>query len=333
MRVLIVKLTSMGDLVHALPAITDASRAIPHITFDWVIDDAFAEVAQWHPQVNRIIRSNHRRWKQNWFEHWRNGELKQFLHELRHTHYDIMIDAQNNMKSALISRLSRATSRCGMDKNSVRERAATLAYHKKFAIPKHMHAITRLRHLFAQALEYDCPTTPAEFSIDPQTMLLPNIALPERYLVFVHNVSWESKGWPEIYWRELIALANQANFSILLPWGTEAERERALRLTKNQMDASVLPHLSLTAIAAILHHSQGAICMDTGLSHIAAALGVPAVTLYGSTDPFLIGTTGRHQVRMPVQFACAPCYRKKCNYEGDSLHRPACFVQHTTEKD
>jgi len=325
MRVLIVKLTSMGDLVHALPAITDAARAMPEVTFDWVVDEAFYEVASWHPRVDRIIKSSHRRWKQDWRGSWRSGELKRFLHDIRHTHYDIMIDAQNNMKSAIVTRLTKATWRCGLDKQSVRERLAVLAYNKKFAVPKRMHAIARMRALFSNALNYVVADKAIDYGIDRRRLFLPNLTLPEKYAVFVHNVSWESKGWPESYWRKLITKANRDGLAVLLPWGSKAEHERAIRLAKDQENAQVLPHLSLSEVAAILTHSQGAVCMDTGLSHIAAALDVPAVTMYGSTDPFLIGTTGKNQIHLAADFACAPCYKKQCVYQGDSQVRPACF--------
>ena len=332
MRVLIVKLSSMGDLVHALPAISDAARAIPGISFDWVIDAAFSEVAQWHPSVDRIICSSHRKWRKAWIANWRNGELKQFWRNLRQHRYDITIDAQSNCKSALITRLTNTKWRCGFDKNSAREGMAALAYNKTFSITKRMHAITRLRHLFADSLGYDCPDDQPNFAIDISSLSLPEITLPARYLVFVHNVSWESKAWPEAYWQQLIQLATDAGFSILLPWGNQAEHERARRLAQNQQQVTVLPRLSLSAIATLLHRSQGAICTDTGLSHIAAALDVPAVTLYGATDPLLSGTTGRNQIHLAAEFSCAPCYKKQCVYQGKSPYKPACFMQMTPAK-
>ncbi len=256
MRILIVKLSSMGDLVHALPAISDAARAIPGITFDWVIDAAFAEVAAWHPSVDRIIRSSHRTWRQAWITNWRNGELKKFWGDLRQYRYDITLDAQSNCKSAFITRLTKTKLRCGLDKNSARERMAALAYNKKFAITKRMHAITRLRHLFAESLGYACPNDQPNFAIDRSTLVLPEITLAKRYLVFVHNVSWESKAWPEAYWQQLIQLATAAGFTILLPWGNQAEYERAQRLAQQQ-SVTVLPRLSraLTSISSVLYIS------------------------------------------------------------------------------
>ncbi len=167
MRVLIVKLTSMGDLIQALPALTDAANAIPEIEFDWVVDEAFAELPLLHPNVKNVIKSAHRRWRKSKWHTLKSGELWRFFKELRLNRYDLVIDAQNNLKSACVTRLARGT-RCGMDKASVRERGAHLAYQKTFAIPgnREQHAITRIRSLFSAVLGYPLPQTPPEHNID-----------------------------------------------------------------------------------------------------------------------------------------------------------------------
>lgn len=315
MRVLLVKLTSMGDLIHALPAITDAAKAIPGISFDWVIEKNFSDVAKWHPAVQRIIPSSHRKWKKNIIGSIQNGEIKQFVQALRKEKYDMVIDGQTSIKSALIMLFARGL-RCGLDKNSSREWVAHLAYQKKFFVDKELHAIKRLRLLFSQALGYPYVDTQPDYGIANTTFTLPAVALPKPYLVFVHNASWQSKLWPEAYWRQLIILAARDGFNILLPWGNEAEKQRAMSIANHHANALVLPFCTLSQHAAILQHSQGAICSDTGLSHMAAALNVPAVTLYGSTSTQLIGTTGLHQQHMVSSFPCAKCYKLDCNYEN-----------------
>jgi len=146
--------------------------------------------------------------------------------------------------------------------------------------------------------------------------------LPKPYLVFVHNASWQSKLWPEAYWRQLIILANRDGFNVVLPWGNQAEKERALRISENHPNATVLPFCSLSQHAAILQGSHGAICSDTGLSHLAASLNIPALTLYGSTSIQFIGTTGLHQTHMVSAFPCKKCYKQECNYQNQ-IHADA----------
>ncbi len=326
MRVLLVKLSSMGDLIHALPALTDAQHAIPGIRFDWVIEESFAEIAQWHPAVDKIITTAHRRWRKQKWDVLHNGELINFVKNLRSTHYDLVIDGQTNWKSALVTRLSRGL-RCGLDSHSAREFVAPWAYQKKIFVPKAEHAVNRLRMLFAQILGYSYPNTAPDFALDVSKFPKPNLTLPNEYLIFIHNASWESKLWPESYWAELLKIVTAKNYSVLLPSGNAAEHERAVRLTQLNPKIIALPHLSLSEMAYIISRAKAAVCNDTGLSHITAAVHVPSVNLYGPTDSGLIGAPGKLQVYLQADFPCAPCYQKQCTYQKSSTERPACFTQ------
>ncbi len=311
----------MGDLIHALPAITDATRAIPGISFDWVIEKSFSEVARWHPAVKNIIPSSHRKWKKDFIGSLQRGEIQKFVRAIRKEKYDLVIDGQTSLKSAFTMLLTRGV-RCGLDRHSARESLASLAYQKKFFVDKSLHAITRLRVLFSQVLNYPFPNTPVDYGIANLNFAPAKLTLPKSYLVFVHNASWQSKLWPEAYWRKLIILAGSEGFNVVLPWGNLAEKQRAARIGDNHPNTLVLPFCTLSEHAAILKNSKGAICSDTGLSHLAAALNVPALTLYGSTSTQFIGTTGLHQKHMVSSFACKKCYKQECNYENQ-LHTDA----------
>lgn len=318
MRVLFVKLTSMGDLIHALPALTDAAREVPGISFDWVIEKSFSEVAKWHPAVKNIIPTSHRKWKKNIVQSYKNGEIKQFIQSIRQEKYDLVIDGQNSIKSALTMLLAKGV-RCGLDQYSAREWLAHLAYQKKFFVHKDMHAIQRLRLLFSQIFDYPYSFDAPDYGIQNYPFQPYPFPLPKPYIVFVHNASWQSKLWPEPYWRQLCALAARDGLNVLLPWGNEAEKQRAIRIQLNNPNAHVLPFCSLSEHAHILKESQGAICSDTGLSHLAAALGVPALTLYGPTSTKLIGTTGLNQQQFVSPFNCKMCYKQMCDY-GQKMH-------------
>lgn len=326
-RVLLIKLTSMGDLMHALPALTDACNALPGIRFDWVVDEAFAEVPGWHPAVDRVICSAHRRWRKNLRQAIFGGQLRAFFQQLNAEDYDAILDAQNNLKSAVIVALRRGSSH-GLDKASVREKPAHWAYSHHHSADKTLHAITRQRQLLAQTLGYDLPDTAPDYGIDPSRMRLPELDLPERYLVFVHNASWTTKLWPEQHWHALIELAERAGYHVLLPCGDDTEHQRALVLANGHDNAIALPKLSLSEVGGLLDRSAGAVCCDTGLSHLAAVLGVPSVSFYGPTSAGLIGATGLNQqllIASSEHFTCAPCYDRRCTFAGKNSAMSACM--------
>ncbi len=331
MRILFVKLTSMGDLIHALPAITDASKAIPHITFDWVIDKNFSEVALWHPSVKKIVPTRHRYWRKNFLTSLRSGEISQFLTALRKEKYDLVIDGQTSMKSAIVTLLSRGQRR-GLDSRSASEWTASYAYQKSYFVPKEMHAITRLRLLFAAALNYECPQTAPDYNIQQYPFPEAPIKIPKPYLVFVHNASWPSKLWPEHYWRKLLELVQTEGYHVVFPWGNATEKLRAEKIAQGFDHAQVLPFCNLSEQARILKESAGAICSDTGLCHLAAALDVPSVILYGSTDPHLIGAVGKHQHHLVSSFPCIKCYEYTCKYNNQEHTDAVCFLEIKPEK-
>ncbi|MFA5493684.1 MAG: lipopolysaccharide heptosyltransferase I [Porticoccaceae bacterium] len=331
MNVLIVKLTSMGDLVQALPALTDAVRARPDIVFDWVVDEAFAEVPGWHPAVRQVICTAHRRWRKS-PGILGGGELRAFARTLRATRYDAVIDAQTNIKSALVTRLARGAKH-GPDKASVREKPAHWAYHHHYAIAQYQLAIDRWRQLFAQVLDYPLPVAPPDFGLAGREWPLPAGLPSTPYLVFVTNASWDNKYWTVAHWRALAARAAVAGRQIVLTWGSEVERERTEALAEGLDNARVLPRMSLSEVAGTMVGSEGAICMDTGLAHVAAALDVPTVTLYGPTDPALIGATGgRSRHILADGFPCIPCYRRECNIPGYRGPQAQCLKAVTPDR-
>ena len=292
----------MGDIIHTLPAISDALQALPAIQFDWVTEEAFTEIPTWHKSVNQVIPIALRRWRKQIWTTLRQGEVRRFVKQLRLQHYDKVIDAQGSIKSAITTRLSRGY-RLGPDKNSVREVFADWAYQEKFSVPRKQHAIDRLRQLFAKALGYRLAETAPDYGIDKSRLrldTLATLALPKHYLVFVPNASWPAKCWPEASWSLLVEKTTLAGIPVFIPWGNEEEKERALRICANNTQARVLPHLSLSELASLFMQAQAAVCVDTGLSHLAAALGTPTITLYGPTDPKLIGTIGPSQTHQSL---------------------------------
>ena len=321
MKVLVVRLSSMGDVVQTLPAIEDACRAIPNITFDWVVEEEFADIPHWHPRVERVISASLRRWKKEAAAALRGNEMGRLLKSIRSEKYDAVIDLQGEMKSAMLTRLARGV-RMGYDSRSAHEWGAQTAYRRRMRVAKGQHSITRMRSLMAMALGYEIPTTPAEYGVDRSRLPAAPVDLPERFVVFVHSTSWSSKNWHEDRWRQLVLIAKDAGYTPVLPWGSRAESERSYRIAGEE--GIVLPDLTIAQKAAIITRASSVIGLDTGLSHIAAAFGVPGVSLYGATDPQLVGATGQNQVNIASTFECRFCHEKTCFYPGEP--KPVCFT-------
>lgn len=299
MRVLIVKTSSMGDVLHTLPALTDAMQAIAGIRFDWVVEEGFAQIPSWHEAVDRVIPVALRRWRKAWFSEPVKAERRAFRETLRAVHYDAIIDAQGLVKSAaLVTRLAHGPKH-GMDWQSAREPLASLFYSRRHHIAKQQHAVERTRELFAKSLGYSKPQTQGDYAIAQHFVEESTTDAP--YAVFLHATTRDDKHWPEARWRDLLALMATSGLKIKLPWGAPHEEARARRLAEGFDYVEVLPRLSLEKVARELAGARMVVSVDTGLSHMAAALDRPNFTLYGPTDPGLIGGYGKNQlaVRSP----------------------------------
>jgi heptosyltransferase-1 len=298
MRVLVVKMSSLGDVIHTLPALTDAWRALPGICFDWVVEEAFAEIPGWHPAVDKVIPVALRRWRRQLLRADTRREWGRARGELRVRGYDAVIDAQGLLKSAFISRQVVAP-RYGMDMGSARERLAALAYDHRIPVPRDMHAVERTRLLFSRGLHYALPQTRGEYGLLVESGHAIAATKPQPPgLLFFHGSARDEKLWPEDHWVALAELAGAAGYAQWLPWGSEAERQRSLRIAARCSSARVLQRQSLTELAGMLRRVPAAVAVDTGLGHLAAALDVPTVSLYGPTSTRLVGAYGRNQVHI-----------------------------------
>ncbi len=287
MRILVVKTTSLGDLVHMLPALTEAAAAVPGLSADWVAEEGFATVPTLHPVVDRVIPVALRRWRKRPL----SGEVRRewggFITSLRSESYDLVLDSQGLLKSALLAALAHGP-RAGLDFASAREPLASLVYRYRYPVPPEWHAITRNRALMAQALGYAMgPEDVFSYGVMPPSV--GNLDLPDPFVVALHGTARPEKEYPETHWQELIGRVGAAGLTVLLPWGNERERERAQRLAAACPGARVLPRLGLADISAILGRATGVIGVDTGLMHLAAAFRKPGVGLYPATSPARFG--------------------------------------------
>lgn len=319
MRVLLVKLSSMGDVIHTLPAITDAAREVPGIKFTWIIEEAFQEIASWHPAVEQVIPIALR--KRNF------KQVSAALREVRSKQYDLVLDAQGLIKSAVITRLARTKNRAGGDWGTCREAVASLFYNRKYNVAKNQHAVTRLRQLFSKTFGYNVPQGPISYGVTIPDTMLPFMQNVNPYLVFLHGTTWDSKHWPDEHWVTLANLVAQQGLQVQVTWATPQQKSRAEMLAYSCPNVIMLPHLTINQAAAVLSGATGVVAVDTGFAHLSAALDKPMVAIYGATDVIKAGTVGNNNINLASKFSCAPCGQRSCVYPGAQQANPPCYQE------
>ncbi len=327
-RVLLIKMSSLGDVVHALPAVTDA--AANGFEFDWVVEEAFAAIAESHPAVRRVIPIAWRRWRRQPGTHRR--AMAAFARTLREERYDLILDAQGLIKSAAVTLLGRGGARAGFNFTSAREPWSAFACDRRVTVPVGGHAVERLRALFSAALGYPRPSHAPDFGLtgagasDPATCLL------------LHGTTWASKHWPESMWRALAADLVADGWRVAIPWGGEEERLRAERIAAGLDGAEVLPAMSLREVGAEIARAGLVVGVDSGLTHLAGASGRPTVVIYGSTSAVRTGAVGGRVLNLQSDIACSPCLSRTCRYRGEALEwrgevvQPPCYAQLSPER-
>jgi len=318
--------------VHTLPALTDAMLALDgDIQFDWLVEEAFAEIPSWHPAVKQVIPVAIRRWRKQPFKSFFSAQWKRFKQQLNESQYDYIIDAQGLLKSAWLTRLARGTS-YGLDKYSAREPLASRFYQNTLGIEKNQHAVERVRQLFAAVLQYTL-TDKIDYGIQQGIKESETVHSHQSPAVlFFHGTTWATKHWPENSWHQLAQQLVKNKCLVYLPWGSEAERLRAERIKQQVSDPQhiiILPAMSLTEIMHKLTEIDAVVSVDTGLAHLAAALDKPQITLFGPTNPGLTRPYGQNQHYLQVDYPCRTCMKKNCaKTEMDNsgnIIQPACF--------
>jgi len=322
MRILLIKTSSMGDLIHTLPALTDAGKAMPGIRFDWVVEKSFSEIPAWHPLVDNVIPVSLREWRKRPFSSSTWKGLQAYRRAVRKQQYDLILDAQGLVKSAFLTRLSKGR-RCGLDRESARESLAAFAYQQHCTVNFYQHAVVRMRSLFSQAFGYPLPDSAPDFGLSRQQFA--ENTFKEPYLVFLHGTTWASKQWPETYWVELAKKAAEAGYRIKISGGSQEEVDRAERIASQCDAVDVYPFLKITEMAVLLANAKGAAAVDTGFAHLAAAMNLPTVSIYGSTNPAYTGALGNHSIQLAADFPCSPCLNRECSYRKPSEVTPACY--------
>lgn len=293
-NILLIKTSSLGDVVHNLPVVSDIRARFARARIDWVVEEAYCDIVGMHSGVHRAIPVALRRWRGNVLKpaHWR--EFGQFRRALSGMRYDCVIDSQGLVKSALLAQAACGT-RHGYAASSAREPLAAKFYDVTHVVARDVHAVVRNRRLAAMALGYALPA-----ALDYGIAAPPGVAplVPTPYCVLLHATSRADKLWPEPAWGRLGAELARQGYASILPWGDVAERARSERIARALPRAVVLPALSVLAMAGVLARAHAVIGVDTGLTHLAAALGRPVVALYCGTNPGLTGVYTGQEARV-----------------------------------
>lgn len=304
MRILIVKMTSMGDVVHAQPLATDLRRAFPDARIDWVVEKPFAPICTMNPAVDQTIPIAWRRWRKGLFSRAVRREMLTFHHDLTDATYDLVVDCQGLIKSAVVTRLAHGELRVGPAWAFAREPLAALAYDRKAIVPRDWHVVRRNRAVGATAGGYSIDG-PAEFGLQATPLDVDEAPwLPDQaYALLIPGASRADKLWPEPHWLQTAVRLQRAGLALAWFWGSDAERERAERLARLSTQAAeaagvavtpavVPPFLTVGDAARVIVGADLVVGLDTGFTHLAGALGRPTIAIFCDFDAVQCAVSG-----------------------------------------
>lgn len=284
--ILFIKTSSLGDVVHHMPALTEARAALPAAHFAWLVEEAFAPLVALHPAVDTIVPVAWRRWRKSLLAPATLGEIARSIGDIRAQRYDGVIDTQGLVRTGMMSRIARGR-RHGYDSASIRERLACAFYDVRHSVSRDLHAVERNRMLTGLALGFT-PQGAPEFGLDRAALA----GATTRYAVLLHATAQPQKEWPVANWIALGQAIRARGMEVVLPWGTPAERARSEQIAAALPGARVPERAPLDRVARLIAGAQCVVGVDTGLSHLAAALGVPLAAIFIGSKPHLTGPVG-----------------------------------------
>ncbi|WP_319381751.1 lipopolysaccharide heptosyltransferase I [Thiomicrorhabdus sp.] len=324
-RVLVVKMSSFGDIIHTFPALQDAAEHFPGITFDWVVEAPFQRLPKLSKHVDRVIVSGRRQWRKHRLSVKTIREQRAFYRELRQVRYDAVIEVQYTRKGAKV--VKKALGRkYGLDAKAANDADIAKSFDQAFFVSKSLPAIERSRKLFALALGYsECKNL--DFGLE--NVARSSHLFPQPFLVFIMSTTWATKHAPPKLWIELLAKARKDGYRVLIPWLSPSEKQLAQEMIKQAGWGEVLPEpVEADEWAKIMQDSRGTIGVDTGLLHLSGALDKPTVGIFGPTNPFLTGVRGKFAENIYESVPCGPCMARTC---GHSLGQ-ICFDWMSAER-
>ena len=302
LRVLVVKLSSLGDVVHTLPAAMDIQANFPDAQIDWVVEPSFAPIIKACSAVHRVIACDLRYWRKNIWAPETRIQWRAFLTELQQQRYDAIIDLQGLTKSALVTWLARTSAKgkryamANATDGSAYERPTRWVADVAIDLEQHTHAMTRGRVVCASALKYEVPSI-LGYGLNIEQ----SIHNGKKTVVFVHGTSRADKEWPLANWHELGLRLSNAGYQIVLPHGNEEERLRSVAMAEMIPKAIVWPRMTIDKLMQAMSSTAGVIGVDSGLSHIAVALNLPHVQIYNFATAWRTGPVGKANEKIRQQ--------------------------------
>ena len=284
--ILFIKTSSLGDVIHHMPALTEARAQRPAGRFSWLVEEAFAPLVRLHPAVDTVVPVAWRRWRKSLWSPATLREIADNVRAIRAERYDDIIDTQGLLRSSVIARLPSGR-RHGYDRASIREPLASVFYDVRYSVSRDLHAVERNRILTGRVLGYEPQGTP-DFGLDRARLCRDG----PRYAVLLHATARPEKEWPEANWVALGTALAREGYDLVLPWGSFAEKARADRMAASLPRARVPERQPLDSVARLMASAELVIGVDTGLMHLAAALGVPLVAIFTGSKPHLTGPVG-----------------------------------------
>ena len=291
LRLLIVKTSSMGDVVHAMPVVADILRHHPGTVIDWLVEAPFAEIPQMHPGVRRVLPMQWRKWRGQMLQRDTWAAMAALRNELRSGQYDLVLDLQGLLKSAFWARLSQAPV-VGYDSSSSRDPASAWLYRRTATVSLQLHAVQRCRLLAAAHLSYAPPEGAPDFGLRAPSG---GWARGGDYAVLIPNASRSAKHWPERHWAALGNRLKERGMTPLVLWGQQDEQSLAESIAAS-CEGDVPPFLKVGEMASVLAGARQVVGLDTGFTHLAAALGRPTLGIYCDHEPGLAGISGPGRV-------------------------------------
>lgn len=310
MNILFIKTSSLGDVVHNLPVINDIlqfANIREHINFDWCVEKSFSDIVRLHPKIRNICEVNLRAWKKNIISSQTWKAFFSFKQQLQSEQYDYIIDTQGLLKSAILAKLANGK-KYSYDKTSIRESIAANFYDFNYFVDTQLHAVNRNRLLVANVFDYNNNSDFQNTLNSPDygiknhltkhqnqnlTWLQNKNSQNKKIITFLTATSRDDKLWANENWISLGNHFSQDGFFIVLPAGSNAERQRAEQLSQQIPNSLVAPPLDLQTLAILLNSSTATIGVDTGLTHLSLALEIPTIAIYTATNPQLTGVFGR----------------------------------------
>ncbi len=289
MRVLVVRVTSMGDVVLTLPAVSDMLANLPGVQIDWLVEKPFSAIAAMHPGVSKVIPVQWRKWRSSFHLRQTRQAWRDFRVQIRANKYDMVLDFQGQIAKSVILGWQARGPLVGFGWNGLREPLSSLFYRRKGNVERKLHLVPRSRLLAAQLGGYAPPQSAPDYGIRaPAAEWTPSIG---RFAVLIPGASRVEKLWPVEHWIRVGQTLRDQGYAIAVLWGSQSELQLAQDIAAD-CDAKIPPFLTVAQAAGLLQASSVVVGLDTGFTHLAVALNRPTVGIYCDFDPALAGLVG-----------------------------------------